>query len=206
MAIDKHSKLEQELRISFREYLLGKDIKGKQKAIFVPRFSIPRSEQVDLVLAPKEGTTLFLTQRADFLSVYRHTVGQLVGVLVHLHKMTDRQVREALRVCKEHPDLLELKQGQLDTLTTSKRLISDKKAGKLTIALVTDVPEVVEQARELAENFLGIANLLNVWMTTAVKRKKLCQSVDFYALKSGPQGQPPLIQPLKAALMEMIKD
>lgn len=206
MAMDKYAKLEMQLRNAFRVFWTDKLSKGRQKAMYIPKFLIPRSEKVDLILGPKEGTTICLTQRSDYVGVYRHTVGQMIGALAHYHQMTDRQIREALRVAKVHPDVAELKQSKIDAVRTSKRLISDKKSGKLSVILVTEVPEVPQQAKELEANFMPLAALLKVWMCSAIKRKKLCKTVDFYAVSLGPDEESNLVLPLKKAIATLTKE
>ena len=203
MAMDRYTKLEIQIRSAFRLFLLDKLSKGRSKARVVPAFDIPRSETVDLFVGAKEGTTLALVQRFDYVTVYRHTVGQLVGTLAHFHGMSDREMRKSIRGSKDHPAMEEMKQAKVEPLSLSKRLVSDRAKGKVTIALVTEIPEVQQQAKELEANFFPVINLLKAWFSTAVKRKKLCAGVEFYVANI--MADPQVVLPLDKALKPMLK-
>src|SRR5512141_3091756 len=97
MAHDRYTKLELSVRTVFRKFLAEKLSAGKQHALVIPGFEVPRGGSVDLVLGPKGGTTLGLMQRSDYVIAYKHSVGQLIGVLAHYHQMKDRELREGLR-------------------------------------------------------------------------------------------------------------
>jgi len=183
--MDRYAKLELQIRTSFRDFWQTKLTKGRKKPILLPGFEIPRAETVDLYLAPDKGTTLCLIQRSDYVTVYKHTVGQLVGVLAHFQKMDDRLLREAVRNSKAHADLKEIKQPKINVLKLSQRLAEERDKGLITVVLVIDLPEVGQQAKELLANFEPVAQLLSPWMVSAVKRKKLCRSVDFFAVAQG---------------------
>lgn len=203
MAMDRYTKLELQIRTAFRHFMLEKMSKGRSKARVVPAFDIPRSETVDLFVGPKEGTTLALVQRFDYVTVYRHTVGQLVGTLAHFREMTDRDVRKSIRGSKDHPAMEEMKQAKLEPLKISKRLAEDVKKGKVSIALVTELPEVAQQAKELQANFFPVLDLLKAWFSTAIKRKKLCAGVEFYAVNIS--ADPSIVTPMAKALKPMLK-
>lgn len=203
MAMDRYTKLELKIRTAFREFILDKLASGRSKAQLIPAFDIPRSETVDLFVAPKAGATLALVQRFDYVTVYRHTVGQLVGTLGHFRKMNDREIRKALRASIDHPALEEMKQNKIEPLKLSKRLVSDIQAGKITLALVADLPEVPQQAKEFAANYDPIMPLIQTWFSTAIKRKKICQGVQFYTVNLSED--PPKVQPLEKAIKLLIK-
>ena len=199
MGMDRYAKLELQIRTSFRDFLQAKLTKARKKPTLLPGFEIPRAETVDMYLAPDKGTTICLVQRSDYVTVYKHTVGQLVGVLAHYQTMDDRLLREAVRNSKIHADLKEIKQPKLNVLKLSQRLAEDRDKGLVSVALVIDLPEVGQQAKELIANFEPVAQLLSPWMVSAVKRKKLCRSVDFYAvaLGMGPDAVPKVMPMLK---------
>jgi hypothetical protein len=180
--MDKYAKLELLIRTAFREFYTDTLTSGRQKSLLLPAFEIPRAGAVDLFIAPKAGTHLCLVQRSDYVGAYKHTVGQLTGVLAHYRLMTDRQVREAIRASKSHPDLAELKQGKIDALKLSKRLVDDSKAGNIHMVLATELPDVPQQAQELQANFLPIWKLLQAQLTVAVKKKRLCQSLEAFSV------------------------
>ncbi len=203
MAHDRYTKLELTVRTAFRKHLSEQLGSAKQKAVVIPGLDVPRGGNVDIVLGPKAGTTISVMQRSDYVIAYKHSVGQLIGVLAHYHLMTDRELREALRACQAHPDLEELKQPALDPLKLSKRLLEDREAAAITLALVTELPEVPQQARELEANFWPIAELLDVWLPSPVKKKKLCAGVQFYVVD--PNATPPSVAPLKDALKPLLK-
>ncbi len=203
MAMDRYTKLEIQIRSAFRHFMLEKLSKGRSKAKVIPAFDIPRSETVDLFMGPKEGTTLALVQRFDYVTVYRHTVGQLVGTLAHFRGMTDREVRKSIRGSKDHPAMEEMKQAKVEPLKASRRLAEDVKKGKISIALVTELPEVAQQAKELGANFFPVLDLLKAWFSTAIKRKKLCAGVEFYAADIS--ADPSTVAPMAKALKPMLK-
>ena len=203
MAMDRYTKLEIQIRTAYRHFMLEKLSKGRSKARVIPAFDIPRSETVDLFIGPKEGTTLALVQRFDYVTVYRHTVGQLVGTLAHYLGMTDREIRKSIRGSKDHPAMEEMKQAKIEPLKTSKRLVADRKAGKLSIALVTEIPEVAQQAKELQANFFPVLDLLKAWFSSSIKRKKLCAGVEFYAADISVD--PTVISPMDKALKPLLK-
>jgi hypothetical protein len=203
MALDKYVKLELRVRAAYRQFWVEKLSTGKQKPLIFPGYEIPRGGSVDLVLAPTVGTVICVLQRSDYVAAYKHTVGQTIGTLVHYHRMTDREVREAVRASQAHPDYAELKQGSFDELKVSKRLLTDAKEGEITLALVTELPEVPQQARELEANFFPIADLLQSWLPGAVKKKKLCKSFESYAVN--PNVEPPTMALLTEALKPMLK-
>ena len=203
MAMDRYTKLEIQIRTSYRHFMLEKLSTGRSRAKVIPAFDIPRSETVDLFMGPKEGTTLALVQRFDYVTVYRHTVGQLVGTLAHYLGMTDREIRKSIRGSKDHPAMEELKQAKVEPLKVSKRLAADRKAGKISIALVTEIPEVAQQAKELQANFFPVLALLKAWFATPIKRKKLCAGVEFYAADIS--ADPPMILPMDKALKPLLK-
>jgi len=182
MALDRHTKLELAVRTAFRKFISEQLATAKQKPVLVPGFEVPRGGNVDLVLDPKGGTVISLMQRSDYVVAYKHSVGQLIGVLAHYHEMKDRDIRDALRAAQAHPDSEELKQPPLNALKISKRLLDDRQAGEIKLALVTEIPEVPQQARELEANFGPIAELLHVWLPSAVKKQRLCSEVEFYAV------------------------
>lgn len=186
MAMDKYAKLELFIRTEFRAFYLGKLSKARSKAILLPGFEIPRAGQVDLYVVPKEGLHLCLVQRSDYVAAYKHTIGQFMGTLAHFHKMTDRELREAIRNSKAHPDMAELKQGKINALNLSKRFAEDRKAGKIQLVLVTELPEVPQQAKELEASFMPIANLVSTMISTAIKRKKLSLGLEVYCVAAGP--------------------
>jgi len=207
MALDKYAKLELLIRTQFRAFYFSKLTSGRQKPVILPGFEIPRAGAVDLYVAPKAGTTLCLIQRSDYVAAYKHTVGQVTGVLAHYHLMEERAIREAVRGSKTHPDVPEIKtefkQSKIEPLKISKRLLADRKAGKITIALVTELPDVPQQARELEANFLPIGQLLQACLTTAIKKKKMCQSLDFYVVN--PVEDPAKVTSMVDAIKPMLK-
>lgn len=198
MATDKHLKVESLIRLAFWNYWSDNLSKAKQKAIIIPGFDIPRAGNVDILLPPKEGTTLCLVQRSDYVATYKHSVGQLVGILAHYHAIQDREMREILRGVQNHPDPPEIQQPAWDVLKISKRLIADCQSGDITMMLVTEIPEVPQQARELVANFYPIATLLRTWVITPVNKKKICRNIEFYAVD--PNLDPPVVKPLTEAL------
>jgi len=202
MALDKYAKLDLLIRSEFRSFFFSKLSPGKQKPLLLPGFEIPRAGGVDLFMA-SSGTTLCLIQRSDYVAAYKHTIGQLVGSLSHYHLMDEREIREAVRSSKEHPDLIEFKQGKIEPLKVSKKLIEDRKAGKVSLALVTELPDVPQQARELQANFLPIGELLQVCLTTAIKKKKLCQAIDFFIVN--PISEPAKITTMVEAIKPLLK-
>lgn len=202
MALDRHAKLEQLVRTAFRSYWADKLSTAKQKAIVIPGLDVPRGGNVDLVIAPKNGTVICLMQRSDYVSAYKHTVGQMVGVLAHVHAMADRELRDALRAVQARPETGEIKQVAIDPLKVSKRLVVDLAAGGITLALVTELPEVPQQAKELAANFYPIAELLETWLPSPVKKKKLCDSVELFVVD--PNATPPKVTPLRDAIAPML--
>ncbi len=199
MAMDRYAKLELQIRTSFRDFWRAKLTKGRSKPILLPGFDIPRGETVDLFLHPDKGTTLCLVQRSDYVTVYKHTVGQLVGVLTHYQGMDDRMLREAVRNSKAHNDLKDVKQPKINVLKLSQRLAEERAKGLITLVLVTDLPEVGQQAKELLANFEPVASLMGAWLTSAVKRKKLCRSLDFYSVQmpGGPDQEAKVVPMLK---------
>jgi hypothetical protein len=203
MALDRHTKLELLVRTTFRKLISDTYATAKQKPLVVPGFDIPRGGSVDLIVPPKSGTIMGLVQRSDYVGAYKHTVGQLIGILVHYHEMSERDLREGLRAAQSHPDIEELQQGTIDPLKVSKRLVEDRREGNITLALVTELPEVPQQARELEANFFPIAALLQTWIPVPVKKKKLCSQVEFYAVDAN--ATPPKIAPLPEALAHLLK-
>jgi hypothetical protein len=203
MALDRHAKLELLVRTAFRNFWLEKLSSAKQKAVIIPGFEIPRGGNVDLVLGPKSGTAICFMQRSDYVAAFKHTVGQIIGLLVHYHQMTDREVREALRNIQSRTEVGELHPITFDVLKVSKRLLEDIKEGNLTVALVTELPEVPQQGKELQTNFYPIASLLQTWLPTPVKKKKLCDALEFYAVD--PNTDPPKVMILEEALAPLLK-
>lgn len=202
MAQDRYAKLEALVRSALRQFFAEKLSAGKQRALVLPAFEIPRGGAVDVFLAPKAGTVIAVIQRSDYVAAYKHSVGQMIGVLAHYHQLGDREVRETLRAMLARPDVEELKQA-IDPLKVSKRMVEDAKAGAITLALVTELPEVPQQARELEAAFRPIAVLLETWLPTPIKKRKLCDAVEFYAVD--PNVDPPTIKELGAALEPMLK-
>jgi hypothetical protein len=203
MAMDKYAKLDLFIRTAFREFWCSKHASSRQKVLVVPAFEIPRYGSVDLYIHPKAGTTLGLILRSDYVAAYKHAVGQVVGGLAHYHQMSDREMREALRASKSHPDTAELKQGKIEVLKLAKQLQTDQKGGKIIVALATDLPEVPQQAKELEANFFPIAKILQTGLTATVKKKKICQSVEFYAVSQ--DNDPPKVAPLADAIKPLLK-
>jgi hypothetical protein len=203
MALDRYAKLELLVRTAFRSFWTEKLSSAKQKALLVPGFDVPRGGNVDLLVGPKSGTVVCMMQRSDYVAAYKHTVGQMVGLLVHFHAMTDRELRDGLRAVQARPDFADVKPVTLDPLKISKRLLADLKEGDLTLALVTELPEVPQQARELEANFGPIAELLQAWLPSTVKKKKLCQTVEFYAVD--PNTEPPRVATLWELMAPMLK-
>jgi hypothetical protein len=203
MAQDRYTKLELVLRGTLREHFAEKLSQAKQRATVVPGFEIPRAGSVDLILAPKKSTVIAVTQRSDYVAAYKHSVGQLVGVLAHYHQMSDRELREALRAAQAKPEIEEIKQPAFDPLKVSKRLAEDAKAGEVTLALVTEVPEVPQQAFELEAAFTPVSVLLETWLPTPVRKRKLCAGVEFYAVDAS--ATPPTIAELRKAIEPMLK-
>jgi hypothetical protein len=204
MAHDRYTKLELSVRTVFRKFLAEKLSAGKQHALVIPSFEVPRGGSVDLVLGPKGGTTLALMQRSDYVIAYKHSVGQLIGVLAHYHQMNDRELREGLRASQAHAEAegATPAPATFDPLKVSKRLAEDRKEGEITLALVTELPEVPQQARELEANFYPIAVLLDTWLPSPVKKKKLCGGVEFYAVDAN--ADPPRVAALLDALRPML--
>jgi hypothetical protein len=202
MAQDRYAKLEALVRSALRQFFAEKLSAGKQRALVLPAFEVPRGGAVDVFLAPKAGTVIAVIQRSDYVAAYKHSVGQMVGVLAHYHLLGEREVREQLRAMLARPDVEELKQA-IDPLKVSKRMVEDAKAGAVTLALVTELPEVPQQARELEAAFRPIATLLETWLPTPIKKRKLCDAVEFYAVD--PNADPPTIKELGAALEPMLK-
>ncbi len=199
MALDRYAKLELQIRTAFRDFWRDKLTKGRKKPILLPGFDIPRGETVDLYIGPDGGTTLCLVQRSDYVTVYKHTVGQLVGILTHYQGMDDRMLREAVRTSKAHGDLKEIKQARINVLKVSQSLAEERNKGNVTLLLVTDMPEVGQQAKELLANFQPVANLLSAWLVSAVKRKKLCRTLDYYSVQApgGPEDPAKVVPMLK---------
>ena len=202
MAQDRYAKLEALVRTALRQFFAEKLSAGKQRALVLPAFEVPRGGAVDVFLAPKAGTVIAVIQRSDYVAAYKHSVGQMIGVLAHYHQLGDREVRETLRAMLARPDVEELKQA-IDPLKVSKRMVEDAKAGAITLALVTELPEVPQQARELEAAFQPIALLLETWLPTPIKKRKLCDAVEFYAVD--PNADPPTVKELGAALAPMLK-
>lgn len=202
MALDKYAKLELAIRSEFRSFFFSKLSPGKQKPLLLPGFEIPRAGGVDLFLG-SAGTTLCLVQRSDYVAAYKHTVGQLVGSLSHYHLMDEREIREAIRSSQEHPDLIEFTQGKIEPLKVSKKLLEDRAAGKVSLALVTELPDVPQQARELQANFLPIGELLQICLTSPIKKKKLCQAIDFFVVN--PATEPAKISAMTEAIKPLLK-
>ncbi len=202
MAQDRYAKLEALVRTALRQYFAEKLSAAKQRALVLPAFEIPRGGAVDVFLAPKAGTLIAVTQRSDYVAAYKHSVGQMIGVLAHYHQLGDREVRETIRAMLARPDVEELKQA-IDPLKVSKRMVEDAKAGAITLALVTELPEVPQQARELEAAFTPIATLLETWLPTPIKKRKLCDKVEFYAVD--PNADPPTVKELPVALAPMLK-
>jgi len=202
MAMDKYAKMDLFIRTAFRDFWCEKHSTARQKVLVLPAFEIPRFGNLDLFILPKAGTTLGLVLRSDYVAAYKHAVGQVVGALAHYHRMKERELREAVRACKDHPDILELKQSKIDPLKVSQQLQSDRKAGKISIALVTDLPDVPQQAKELEANFFPIAQILESGLTVVVKKKKLCESVEYFAVS---QQDPPKVAPLAEAIKPLLK-
>lgn len=203
MAMDKYAKLDLLIRTAFRDFWFEKHGTKKSKVLVLPAFEIPRYGNLDLFIHPKETTTLGVVLRSDYVAAYKHAVGQLLGALAHYHRMKERELREAVRSCKDHPDMAELKQGKIDPLNISKQLQADRKAGRVVLAVATDLPEVPQQARELEANFFPIATILQAGLTTPIKKKKLCQSVDFFAVSQATD--PPSVAPLAEAIKPLLK-
>lgn len=201
--MSKIAKLETLLRTEFREFWIKKHASGKQKVLFLPGFEIPRGGSADMYITPKAGTTLCLVHRCDYLAAYKHTVGNLLGLLAHFHLMQQRELREAIRAATTHPDAAELKQGKIDPLKLSKRMAEDLKAGKITLVVVTEVPEVPQQARELEANFFPIAKLLKSWLPSPIRKKKLCQDLEFYSVSTMVESAS--VTPLADAIKPMLK-
>jgi hypothetical protein len=204
MAHDRYTKLELTVRTIFRKHLADRLGSGKQRALVIAGFDIPRGGNVDLALGPKSGTTIAVMQRSDYVIAYKHSVGQLIGVLAHYHQMQDRELREALRAAQAHA---EAEQGAaavagFDALKISKRLLEDRKVGEITLALVTELPEVPQQAHELEANFCPLASLLDTWLPSPVKKKKLCAGVEFYAVDAN--AEPPRVALLDDALRPLL--
>ena len=204
MAHDRYTKLELSVRTVFRKFLAEQLSSGKQHALVIPGFDVPRGGNVDLVVGPKSGTTIGLMQRSDYVIAYKHSVGQLIGVLAHYYEMNDREFREALRATLAHA---EAEGGggvpaAFDPLKMSKRLLEDRKEGEIRLALVTELPEVPQQARELAANFYPVAALLDAWLPSPVKKKKLCSGVEFYVVD--PNTDPPKVAVLGDALRPLL--
>ncbi len=203
MALDRYAKLELAVRTAFREHLHQKLSNAKQKIVIFPGFEIPRGGSIDLIIKPKGGTILCMVQRSDYVAAYKHTVGQMFGIIAHCHNMQAREVREALRTCQNHPDMMDLKQGKVDILKISKRFVEDIKKGALTIALVTELPEVPQQAKELELNFFPIGAILQDMLTLSVKKKKLCEAVEFHAVNTN--ADPPKVALLKDSIKPLLK-
>jgi hypothetical protein len=202
MAQDRYAKLEALVRGALRQHFAERLSAGKQRALVLPAFEVPRGGAVDVFLAPKGGTLIAVIQRSDYVAAYKHSVGQMIGVLAHYHQLADREVRETLRAMLARPDVEELKQA-IDPLKVSKRMLEDAKAGAITLALVTELPEVPQQARELEAAFSPIATLLETWLPTPIKKRKLCDAVEFHAVD--PNADPPTVKELGAALAPMLK-
>jgi hypothetical protein len=203
MTIDRYLKQEMLVRTTFRTYWLEKLSSAKQKAQLIPGFEIPRGANLDIVLPPTGGTILCFHQRSDYVAAYKHSVGLMIGILVHYHQMNDREVREVLRACQSHPDFEQSKQTAFDVLHVSKRLLEDSKKGEVTLALVTELPEVPQQAKELQSNFFPIAQLLQGWLTMPLKKKKYCTAVEFYSVNTN--ADPPTVALLAEAIGPMLK-
>ena len=203
MAMDKYAKLDLLIRTAFREYWCDKHASGSQTVLVLPAFEIPRYGNVDLFVHPNSGTTLGLVLRSDYVAAYKHAVGSVVGGLAHYHQMEERETRGALRASKAHPDSAELKQGKIDVLKLGKQLEEDRKAGKITVALATDLPDVPQQAKELEANFFPIAKILQMGLTATVKKKKLCNAVEFYGVNQ--MEAPPKVASLDAAIKPLLK-
>lgn len=203
MAHDRYTKLELQIRLTFRDFWLKKLASGRKKVVYLPQVEVPRGETVDLFLAPDGGTTICLSARSDYVMVYRHTVGQMLGTLTHYHQMDNRQLREAVRTARSHPDTEDIKQGRINVLNTAKRLAADQEAGQITVVLVTEVPEVPQQGHELGANVLPILAHLQKWLVAPVKGKqRLCQAVKAFAVTLGDE---PKVTALDKALAPMIK-
>jgi hypothetical protein len=203
MTLDRHAKLELIVRSTFRKHIVGQLSAAKQPAIVIPGFEIPRGECVELILGPKAGTTIIVIQRSDYVTVYKHTVGVLVGILAHYHRMDDRQVRDALRIASGKLENEEEPQPALDALKLSKRIIADRQAGDVTLVLVTELPEVIQQGKELLANFIPVVSLLRAWIPLGTadgdkKKRKLCQGLDLYCVDTSVD--PPTVSPLLEAL------
>ena len=196
--MDKYAKLDLLIRTGLRTYWAAK---APKKSLLLPGFEIPRLGNVELHVGPKGGTTIGLVLRCDYVTAYKHAVGQMVGALAHYHRMKERELKEAVTASVAHPDMLELKQGTVDPLKVAKQLYADQQAGKVTLVLATDVPDVPQQARELEANFFPIAEVLEICLTAPVNKRQLCQAVDFVAVTPG---DPPRAAPLHQALKPLL--
>jgi len=203
MALDRYAKLELAVRTAFRQHLHQKLSSAKQKIIIFPGFEIPRAGNVDLIIKPKGGIIFCMVQRSDYVAAYKHTVGQIFGIIAHCRSMPGREVREALRACQSHPDMSELKQGKIDILKVSKSFVEDVKKGAITIALVTEVPEVPQQAKELELNFFPIVKILQDLLPLPVKKKKMCEAVELHAVNINTD--PPKVGLMKEAIKPLLK-
>lgn len=202
MAQDRYAKLELAIRDGFRSFFLEELSTKKERAVLLPGFDVPRADSVDLYLDGAGSVWLGVVQRSDYVSVYRHTVGQLIGTLVHFHRMTARQLREAVRASKQHPDQERLKQGRINALNTSKRLDADRKAGNVSLVLATELPDVPQQGRELHANLMPILDELRTYLCASIKKRRICQNLRAYGVLIGQEGTDviPLAQVLKPML------
>ena len=89
------------------------------------------------------------------------------------------------------------------SLKVSKRLLADRKAGKIYHRPGHRAPGCATAGPELEANFLPIGQLLQACLTQAIKKKKMCQSLDFFSVN--PIEDPAKVTSMVDAIKPMLK-
>lgn len=188
MKPSRQQSLDVALRDAVTDHLMASLGKG---SAHLPRLRIPRVGAVDVVLGPQSGITVIFVQRSDHLAAYKHLVGQLVGCVAHLNRCKPMELRQALEKVKGFKGMT-----NLDVPEVAKRLIEDAKAGKLSVVIATEKPEVPQTYDHLVENFQPVLRVMQAWADTPVKNRKLCSGgVDAFVVEMPSEGSP-TVRPL----------
>lgn len=189
MRASTYQKLDTGLRDAFAAHLQGRGRTKKKGMVRIQRMRVPNAGVIDLFIAPRSGVTAMLVQRSDHLATYKHLVGQSIGVVAHLHRMEPAQLQRVLHK-------LTLPRG-VDAHDLSKRIVKDLGDGKLAIAIVTEAPSITQVEQQLANSFQPVLRLLQAWMVTPVRKKKMCSEVKAFSVDLG--SQPPKVKLLFGA-------
>ncbi len=98
--------------------------------------------------------------------------------------------------------------SNLDTLTSKSLdnlsvVICKFDWGTSLDVATNDIRDKLELAKELEANFVPIVEILQAGLTTPIKKKKLCQSLEFFAVTQATD--PPSVLPLFEAIKPLIK-